>query len=78
MEVCPYSCSHFCKLMHVAYKSLNTCAYCERRAGDPAANVVNLEKEAGKAFSFEELSQAVTQHKPAVLFLCQVLPKCSV
>ncbi|BDA46134.1 Serine-pyruvate aminotransferase, mitochondrial [Coccomyxa sp. Obi] len=35
------------------------------------ANVVNLEKEAGKAFSFEELSQAVTQHKPAVLFLCQ-------
>lgn len=36
-----------------------------------AAQVVNLEKEAGKAFSFEELSAAVTQHKPAVLFLCQ-------
>ena len=50
----------------------------ERQAGVPAANVVNLEKEAGKAFSFEELSQAVTQHKPAVLFLCQVLHVCSV
>lgn len=43
-----------------------------------AANVVNLEKEAGKAFSFDELSKAVTQHKPAVLFLCQVGPQSDV
>ncbi len=59
-------------------ENLFFCAYCKRCAGAPAANVVNLEKEAGKAFSFEELSQAVTQHKPAVLFLCQVLQKCPV
>ena len=38
----------------------------------PAAKVVDLKKEAGKGFSFEELKAAVEQHKPAVLFLCQV------
>ena len=35
------------------------------------ANVVELKKEAGKTFSFEELKEAVEKHKPAVLFLCQ-------
>ena len=37
-----------------------------------AANVVNLEKPVGHAYKFEELKAAVEQHKPAVLFLCQV------
>lgn len=35
------------------------------------ANVVELKKEAGKTFSFDELKSAVEAHKPAVLFLCQ-------
>lgn len=35
------------------------------------ANVVELKKEAGKTFSFEELKASVETHKPAVLFLCQ-------
>ena len=46
------------------------------RGCSAAANVINLEKEAGKAFSFDELSRAVTEHKPAVLFLCQVGNNC--
>ena len=37
-----------------------------------AANVVNLEKPVGHGYKFEELKAAVEQHKPAVLFLCQV------
>jgi hypothetical protein len=37
-----------------------------------AANVVNLEKPVGHSYKFEELKAAVEQHKPAVLFLCQV------
>lgn len=35
------------------------------------ADVVELKKEAGKTFDFEELKAAVEKHKPAVLFLCQ-------
>jgi alanine-glyoxylate transaminase/serine-glyoxylate transaminase/serine-pyruvate transaminase len=35
------------------------------------ANVVELKKEAGKTFSYDELKEAVETHKPAVLFLCQ-------
>ena len=34
--------------------------------------MVDLKKQAGKGFTFEELKAAVEQHKPAVLFLCQV------
>lgn len=37
-----------------------------------AAKVVNLEQEAGKSFSYDQLKKAVEKHKPAVLFLCQV------
>ena len=37
-----------------------------------AAKVVNLEQEAGKSFSYEQLKEAVEKHQPAVLFLCQV------
>ena len=34
--------------------------------------MVNLEQEAGKSFSYDQLKKAVEKHKPAVLFLCQV------
>ena len=37
-----------------------------------AGKVVNMEQEAGKSFSYEELKTALETHKPAVLFLCQV------
>lgn len=40
-------------------------------AGRFGANVVELKKEAGKTFSFDELKAAVEKEKPAVLFLCQ-------
>lgn len=40
-------------------------------AGRFGAKVVNLQTEAGKSFSLAELTAAVEQHKPAVLFLCQ-------
>lgn len=40
-------------------------------AGRFGAEVVELKKEAGKTFTFEELKEAVETHKPAVLFLCQ-------
>ena len=40
-------------------------------AGRFGAEVVNLQTEAGKSFSLAELTAAVEQHKPAVLFLCQ-------
>jgi alanine-glyoxylate transaminase/serine-glyoxylate transaminase/serine-pyruvate transaminase len=35
------------------------------------ANVVDLKKEAGKTFSYDELKAAIEEHKPALLFLCQ-------
>ena len=35
------------------------------------ANVVDLKKEAGKTFGYDELKEAIETHKPAVLFLCQ-------
>jgi hypothetical protein len=35
-------------------------------------NVVELKKDAGRTFTFEELKQAVEKNKPSVLFLCQV------
>lgn len=35
------------------------------------ANVVEIKKEAGHTFSLEELTAAVEQHKPALLFLTQ-------
>jgi len=35
------------------------------------AQVINLQKDGGHAFSLEELTKAVETHKPAVLFLCQ-------
>ena len=38
----------------------------------PAGDVVSLETKAGTTFSLQELAQALEQHKPAVLFLCQV------
>ena len=38
-----------------------------------AVNVVDLKKEAGKTFSYAELEAALKEHKPAVLFLCQVM-----
>lgn len=41
-----------------------------------AAKVVNLEVPAGRSVHYDELKTAVETHKPAVLFLCQVL--CSV
>ena len=34
--------------------------------------MVDMKKEAGKTFTYEELKAAVEEHKPAVLFLCQV------
>ena len=37
-----------------------------------AVNVVDMKKEAGKTFSHAELEAALKEHKPAVLFLCQV------
>ena len=37
-----------------------------------AGKVVNMETEAGKSFSKEEIKTALETHKPAVLFLCQV------
>ena len=42
------------------------------------ANVVELKKEAGKTFSYDELKEAVETHKPAVLFLCQGEPSTGV
>ena len=36
-----------------------------------AGKVVSLDKAAGGTFSLEELTAALEQHKPAVLFLCQ-------
>ncbi len=36
-----------------------------------AANVVELKVPAGQTFSYEALKQALTEHKPKVLFLCQ-------
>jgi len=38
----------------------------------PSGDVIELKVPAGKTFSKEELTQALEQHKPAVLFLCQV------
>lgn len=35
------------------------------------ANVVNLEVPAGQGYSLEQLTAAVEQHKPAVLFVVQ-------
>jgi hypothetical protein len=45
-----------------------------------AGNVVSLEAEAGTTFSLQQIEEALKQHKPAVLFLCQVpqLLSCSV
>jgi alanine-glyoxylate transaminase/serine-glyoxylate transaminase/serine-pyruvate transaminase len=40
-------------------------------AGRFAAEVVDLQTEAGTSFSLETLTAAVEQHKPAVLFLVQ-------
>lgn len=37
-----------------------------------AGNVINMEKEAGGTLSLKEIQDALAQHKPAVLFLCQV------
>ena len=37
-----------------------------------AGKVVNLESGHGAALSFEQIEKAVSSHKPAVLFLCQV------
>ncbi len=37
-----------------------------------AGKVVNMEQEAGKSFSYEQIKTALETHKPAVLFLCQV------
>lgn len=43
-----------------------------RTLGDPCAGkVITLDKAAGGTFSLEELTAALEQHKPAVLFLCQ-------
>jgi len=36
-----------------------------------AGEVIELKVPAGKTFSTEELTKALEQHKPAVLFLCQ-------
>ena len=36
-----------------------------------AADVIDLQTPPATAFSYETLEQAVTEHKPAVLFLCQ-------
>ncbi len=38
----------------------------------PAGNVVSLDKEAGRTSSLKEIQNSLEQHKPAVLFLCQV------
>ena len=35
------------------------------------ADVAEIRAEAGRGFSLEELTKALEQHKPAVLFLCQ-------
>lgn len=35
-------------------------------------DVVELKTDAGTTFSFDTIKSAVEQHKPAVLFLCQV------
>jgi alanine-glyoxylate transaminase/serine-glyoxylate transaminase/serine-pyruvate transaminase len=40
-------------------------------AGRYNADVINLETEGGRGFTYEELKNAVETHKPAVLFLCQ-------
>ncbi len=39
-----------------------------------AVKVVDLKKAAGQTFSYDELKAALEEHKPAVLFLCQVRP----
>lgn len=44
---------------------------------DHAGKVVNMETEAGKSFSYEQIKKTVEEHKPAVLFLCQVRPTAS-
>ena len=31
-----------------------------------------MQAEAGRTFSYDELEKVLKQHKPAVLFLCQV------
>ncbi len=36
--------------------------------------VVDLKKAAGQTFSYDELKAVLEEHKPAVLFLCQVRP----
>lgn len=37
-----------------------------------AADVIELKCPPGQSFSFEEVKKAVEEHKPALLFLCQV------
>ena len=37
-----------------------------------AAKCVNLEVPPGTTLSYDQIKEAVVQHKPAVLFLCQV------
>ena len=44
------------------------------RRAPRAVKVVDLKKAAGQTFSHAELKAAVEEHKPAVLFLCQVQP----
>lgn len=38
------------------------------------AQVIEMKKPAGGTFSYTELKEALTTHKPAALFLCQVKP----
>ena len=40
----------------------------------PAAKVVNLESPPAAAVKLEDIKASLEQHKPAVLFLCQVGP----
>ncbi|KAK9818420.1 hypothetical protein WJX72_012441 [[Myrmecia] bisecta] len=40
-------------------------------AGRYGAKVVDLKKQAGHGFTYDELKKAIEEHKPAVLFLCQ-------
>ena len=37
-----------------------------------AADVIELKCPPGQSFTFEEVKKAVEEHKPALLFLCQV------
>jgi hypothetical protein len=55
--------------IHTKIHSPNTNIQSPATPGD----VIELKADAGRSFSLEELTTALETHKPALLFLCQVI-----